>query len=204
MKQIEINTDLFIKELKNGDLEKFNNLVENLKNSGLALAYRIIKNQQDAEDILQESFIKLYSSLVNGEFKGSSSITTYFYRLVYNTAVDHYRKVFRKRLNIFSIDANSSYYEDGSELHFEIRAHNNDLENFKLNELITKYLDSLPPQYSLILTMYYINELSYEEISGILGIPMGTVKNRLFRARERFKELLLKHFTEKDLLENIS
>ncbi|MGB9696068.1 MAG: RNA polymerase sigma factor [Ignavibacteria bacterium] len=204
MKQVEINTALIIKELKSGEFKKFNHLVEKLKNSGLALAYRIIKNHQDAEDILQESFIKLYSSLINSEFKAFASIKTYFYRLVYNTAIDYYRKVFRKRLNIFSIDVNSSHYEDGSELHFEIMADTFDFGKFNLDELVAKYLDYLPPQYSIILTLYYINELNYEEISEILGIPMGTVKNRLFRAREKFKRLLLKHFTEKELIENIS
>lgn len=201
---MEINTDLLIKEVRNGEFKKFNYLIENLKNSALALAYRIIKNHQDAEDILQESFLKLYSSLMNGEFKATASIKTYFYRLVYNTAIDHYRKVFRRRLNIFSIDADTPYYVDGSELQLEIMTDNIDSKNFKLNELVVKYLDSLPPQYSIILTMYYINELCYEEIAGILGIPIGTVKNRLFRAREKFKELLLKHFTKNDLLENIS
>jgi RNA polymerase sigma-70 factor (ECF subfamily) len=198
-----INTVLLSKELREGKFEQFNSFVKNLKDTALALAYSVIKNQQEAEDIVQESFVKLYLALLEEKFKASASINTYFYRLVYNTSVDHYRKLFKKRLNILSIDINTSYYEEGSELQFELFSESTSLDKFNLNELITKYLDSLPPQYSVILTMHYVNELKHEEISEILGIPIGTVKNRLFRAREKFKTTLLKHFSESELLENL-
>lgn len=202
MKQVVINTDQLTKELKSRKFEQFNYLVEHLKDSALALAYRIIKNRQDAEDIVQESFVKLYSALLNKEFNASASINTYFYRLVYNTSIDHYRKLFKKRLNILSIDINTSHYEDGNELHFKLPIEEIGLDNFDLNEIVKKYLDSLPPQYSIVLTMHYVNELKYEEISEILEIPIGTVKNRLFRAREKLKVILSKHFSKNELLEN--
>ena len=69
--------------------------------------------------------------------------------------------------------------------------------------IINDYINSIPEQYSIILTMFYINDLSHDEIAGILKLPLGTVKNRIFRAKNKLKEIILKKYSEEEILQYV-
>ena len=73
----------------------------------------------------------------------------------------------------------------------------------EIQHIVSEYVNSIPEQYSIILTMFYMNELTLEEISHILKLPMGTVKNRIFRAKEKLREVLLKVFSKEEIIEYI-
>ncbi len=156
--------------------------------------------------------MRLYRAVVSGQFEERSRLSTYFYTIVYNTAVDHYKKLKDKRFSIISIDVEGDNFEEGDDLtrgftEFGIDAGSEStgktVSGNEVKEIIRKYVLSLPEQYSVILTMFYINDLSHEEISTILKLPIGTVKNRIFRAKAKLKELILKKFTEEEILQYV-
>jgi RNA polymerase sigma-70 factor, ECF subfamily len=201
-----------IKRVRNGDFRAFEEIVDKYKDRAMTLTFRILKNRQDAEDSLQEAFIKTFKAVAEKQFEERSKFSTYFYRIVYNTAVDHYKKLKSRNFNVFSTDESFNQGDDDdSFIDFEAKI---DYERFdsrvihrtekdvlegEIQNLVTTYLDRLPEKYSVILTMFYINELSHDEISQSLGIPIGTVKNRIFRAKDKLKEIILDKYS----LENI-
>jgi RNA polymerase sigma-70 factor (ECF subfamily) len=201
-----------IKRVRNGDFNAFEEIVQKYKDRAMTLTFRILKNRQDAEDSLQEAFIKTFKAVADKRFEERSKFSTYFYRIVYNTAVDHYKKLKSKNFNVFSTDESFNQGADeGSFSDFEtkidydkfdsalIHRTESDVLDGEIQNLVSTYLDQLPEKYSVILTMFYINDLSHEEISQSLGLPMGTVKNRIFRAKDKLKEIILDKYS----LENI-
>ena len=145
--------------------------------------------------------MRLYRAIVSGQFEERSKLSTYFYTIVYNTAVDHYKKIKAKRFSIISIDVEGDNYEEGDDLNksYSDKATG---EN-EVSKIIRNYITSLPEQYSVILTMFYINDLSHEEISNILKLPIGTVKNRIFRAKSKLREIILKKYSEEEILQYV-
>jgi len=215
MYDLELN---IIKRIRNGDINSFEQIVEKYKDRALTLSLRILKNAEEAEDSVQEAFIKAFRAIVDRQFEERSKFSTYFYRIVYNTALDNYKKVKTKTYNLLRIDHGPRSSGDGDETDitaFEMKidksvytgteAYNTDRQAFteETREFVNKYLEQIPEKYSIILTLFFINDLSHEEISETLMIPLGTVKNRIFRAKEKLKELMLKKYSYESILEFI-
>lgn len=207
-----------INKIKNGDTEAFTVMANDLKDKAFSLIMKILKNKEDSEDALQEAFIKLYKAIMENKFEQKSKLSTYFFSIVYNTAVDKYKKLKAKRFSIISIDVEDSTFEEGDDLmkkYYETEIDKNIFEerheistdksitNVELEKIISVYLNSIPEQYSVILNMFYINDLSHDEISDILKLPIGTVKNRLFRAKAKLKEIILRKFPEEEILQYV-
>lgn len=207
-----------IRKIQSGDTEAFRELVERYKNRGFSLSLKILKNQYEAEDSLQDAFLKLYRSLIENKYEAKSKFSTYFYSIVYNTAVDHYRKFTTRRFSISSIDVTDANYREGDELtkcfnetEIDNRLYIEDLNlnteknilSAEIQKIVNKYISTIPEHYSVILTMFYVNELSHNEISEILSLPLGTIKNRIFRAKEKLKEVLLRKYPTEELIEYI-
>lgn len=214
MYDLELNT---IKRIKNGDVNAFEEIVDKYKDKALSLSMRILKNQEDAEDSLQDAFVKTFRAIIDNQFEERSKFSTYFYKIVYNTAIDNYKKL--KSKNYITINIDSSVKADGKEYddvelsNFEMKIDENlytaskvyNTENkvmeSEIQGLVNKFLSEIPEKYSIILTMFYINDLSHEEISNALNIPIGTVKNRIFRAKEKLKEIMLRKYPLENILE---
>lgn len=182
--------------IRKGDKSVFRDIVNEYKDRAFALAFRILKNRQEAEDALQEAFLRLYNSIMNKSYRNESKLSTYFYSIVYNTSVEFYRKIYSKNFSVISIDIMEAKYTEGDEL---LRNYESDIHTQEIDGIIKNYINNIPQQYSVILTMFYINEMTLKEIADMLGIPIGTVKNRIFRAKEKLKELLLKDFSYEEL-----
>lgn len=206
--ELELN---IIKRIKNGDINAFETIVERYKSKAMALTMNILKNRQEAEDSLQDAFVKTFTAIINDKFEERSKFSTYFYRIVYNTAAGHYRK--QKERNFRFDDKPFGQHEDSDISDFEMKIdrgkyvhsgrHTPDgyAMSSDIKKIVSKYLSEIPGKYSIVLTLFFINGLSHEEIAGTLEIPLGTVKNRIFRAKEKLKETILKGFTEKEILE---
>ena len=207
-----------ISKVKSGEINSFKELVVMYKDKSFSLIMKILKNRNESEDCLQEVFMKIFNSIMTGSFEEKSKFSTYVYSIVYNTAVDYYKKNKKKNFNIVSIDINDSNYRIGDELTVNFNdslaekglyssgnEYNPDqkLTQKEISQIIAEYLKNIPEHYSVILNMFYINELSYDEISKILNLPLGTIKNRIFRAKEKLKELLLKRITAEELLDYV-
>lgn len=207
-----------IDKIKKGDTESFRIIADEFKDKAFSLTMRILKNKEEAEDSLQEAFMKLYRAINGNQFEERSKLATYFYSIVYNTAVDNYKKLKSQRFSIVSIDVDDSNFEEGDDLlkkYYESEIDKNiyeerheistdkNINETEIKTIITNYISNIPEQYSVILTMFYINDMSHEEISTLLNLPIGTVKNRLFRAKAKLKEIILKKYSEEEILQYV-
>ncbi len=207
-----------IENIKKGDTSSFRIIADELKDKAFSMIMKILKNNEEAEDTLQEAFMKLYRAISENRFEERSKLSTYFYTIVYNTALDNYKKLKLHRFSIVSIDVEDSNFEEGDDLLkkyyekdikkavYEERHEISTDKKYSAGEIkgiIHNYISSIPEQYSVILTMFYINDLSHEEISDILKLPIGTVKNRIFRAKAKLKEIILKKYSEEEILQYV-
>ena len=211
MNDLELN---IIKKIQSGNVNAFEDLVNMYKDKAMTLSMRILKNTEDAEDALQEAFIKAFRAISDKQFEERSKFSTYFYRIVYNTAIDFYKKHKSKTYNLINIDAKRTN-EDGEVTDitsYEMEIDRNRYQmssqfetdrealDGEMQEAVNRYLEEIPEKYSTILTLFYINDLSHEEIAETLRLPLGTVKNRIFRAKDRLKEIMSKNYSEEELL----
>ncbi len=184
-----MNDDINVKRLKDGDAAEFERLVKICEKRVYNLALRYTNNEADAADITQEVFLRVYRSLP--DFKEESSVTTWVYRITVNTAIDLTRKKTRRRENSLT-----GYGEDDEaperdiidesfspELHYE---------KMELREALGNAIAGLSEEHRKIIIMRDINGMSYSEIGEILSLGEGTVKSRLFRARDRLRAVLEK------------
>jgi RNA polymerase sigma-70 factor (ECF subfamily) len=205
-----------IRRIQKGETNLFVEVVDAYKDKAFSLTLKILKNREEAEDSLQEAFLRLYKAIMNNSYEAKAKFSTYFYTIVYNSAIDLYRKYNVKSFNVTSIEINDAKYSDGDELikNYESKIDKSIyatddystekvIEKGEVKKIINDYINSIPEQYSVILNMFFLNDLSHEEISQILKIPVGTVKNRIFRAKEKLKELLFRTFKKEELLDYI-
>lgn len=211
----EVNPEI-LERIRKGETDLFREVVETYKDRAYSLTVKILKHREEAEDALQEAFLRLFRAVSSGTYEARSKFSTYFYTIVYNTAVDYYRKYYQRAFNVTSIEVQEANYNDGDELvrNFEPMIDRNaydadsmsterNLEVAEIQRIIRGYINTIPQQYSVILNMFFVNGLSHEEISNILKLPLGTVKNRIFRAKEKLKEILFREFNKEELIEYI-
>ena len=176
-----------------GDHNAYAQLVERYKSYVFTLTLRFTKNREDAEEISQDIFVKAYRSLA--DFKGASKFSTWLYTIVNTTCITFLRK---KRLDVRSLDDERTF-EVADSQDSGLRA--NLVEQKSRQNMVNRAIAMLNPDDAQIITLFYKNEQSLEEISQILGVEVNTAKVRLHRARTRLKDKMEKHFTEevKDL-----
>lgn len=172
--------DLILK-CQNKDLTAFENLISQYENSIYNLCFYVLKNREDALDASQEACIKVYKSISN--FRGNSKISTWIYRITYNTCMDYIKK---RKDNCISYEE-AAVYEDSKNKVEAI------YEKLELKKLVKKCILKLNEDYRTVIILRDINGLSYQEISEILGLEMGTVKSRISRARDALKNELIKN-----------
>jgi len=176
-----INENLLIEQAIAGDTNAFAELVNMNQLFLYNLAIRAVSNPQEAQDITQGTFIRAWKGIKN--FRGDASFRTWLYRILMNLCYDRYPRLEREK-NLISIE------EDEMEILVE-----GFLEQFSdqsdLTEFIHQQLKSLPEVFRLALSLRFQQELSYQEISEVMNMPIGTVKTTIFRAKAQLKELLL-------------
>ncbi len=171
----------YIAQTLNGDTHAFSVLVDRYKYMVYTLAFRILKNKEDAEEVAQDTFVKLYKRLP--QFKGDSKFSTWLYKIAYYGSLDVLKKR-KKNLETTSIDNFT-----GRDLRDEI----NEAAPWEANEqqvLIKRAIQQLNGEDGVVITLFYFEELSLEEIAKIMNLSANTVKVRLFRSRKRISEIL--------------
>ena len=182
--------NLLIEQCLNGRQGSFSKLIDKYKKLTFNVAYRMTNNLQDAEDISQEVFIRVYRSLYN--FNPNYKFSTWLYQMTLNICRDRFRK---GKIPSVSLDApfNKDDQKDFSSI---IPDNQNNPEDIIMGVEQTNFINdliaSLPPKYREVITLRHLRDLSYEEMSKILNISLGSVKSRLFRARELLKNKLQK------------
>ena len=178
-----------IRKVLNGDTNAYEALVREYEKSVYNLALRMTGNSEDAYDMSQEAFIKAYNSLTT--FRGDSKFSVWLYRIVSNVCLDYLRS--RSRKPTVSL---STENEDGEEVELDIADEEQTpeklLERGLTRDAVRRGLLSLPDDHRQILLLREIEGLSYDEISEALGLEVGTVKSRIFRARKKLCAFLIR------------
>ena len=179
-----------IDSVKKGNDTDYSILVDRYKNKAFSMLKRMLKNQLDAEEVLQDCFLKAYNSL--SSFKGESKFSTWFYRIVHNTALTKLSSKKRKT------ESEMSSVED----HFNLESEYNvdHIEKKDIQEFIQETIDKLPERYSAVISMFYLNEMSIDEISDVMGISITNVKVLLHRSRNSLRDLIINSKLAKELI----
>jgi RNA polymerase sigma-70 factor (ECF subfamily) len=170
-----------------GNEAAFKKLMEKYRGSVFHLVYKMIENREEAEDIVQETFIKAYRALAS--FNEEFAFSTWLFKIATNHCIDVLRK---RKLQTYSLDA-PLQMKDGDvkrEYADETYSPEQSVMDLEHRHLILQAIEELPEKYRTVIHMRHKEDRSYEEISEILGIPIGTVKARIFRAREMLKKRL--------------
>lgn len=179
---------LLVKRSKSGDIEAFEQLIFDYQKKAYNIALRIMGNQEDAKDMCQEAFIRIYKSIEG--FKEQSSFSTWMYRIVTNVCLDEIRK--KKKSEAVSLDG--TYETENGEIHFEIASDDDTPEESYVRaekkSIILKSINELSEEYKTAIVLRDIQGFSYEEIANILCCSIGTVKSRINRARNILKNKL--------------
>lgn len=180
---------ILINKILKGDLQSFKTLVERYENLVFCVIRRLLNKTEDVEDIAQEVFIKVHQNLVRFNFQ--AKLSTWIAQIAYNTALNHLKKLNRESLSFYTKPVKDIYLST------------EDLDQMLVKSDVAAYLDKLiaqlPEQYRIVITLYHLKEFSYEEIETITGMPGGTVKSYLFRARKMLKEKLAQYLKNEQL-----
>lgn len=178
-----------VRKAKEGDTASFEELIRLYENRIFHLALRMTGNHDDALDVAQDVFLKVYASLSG--FKEESGFSTWIYRIATNTAIDFVRK--KKKQKVVSISSCVDEYND--EIVFDIPDDSVDIlakiEEKERVKLLADIIMKLSPEDRQCIILREINGLSYDEIAVCLNISLGAVKSRIRRARERMCALVL-------------
>ena len=170
-----------IQRAKKGDHDAFAALVTEHQRYVFNLALRVVKDENEALDLAQETFVRAWTALPN--FKGQSRFRTWLYRIVTNLCYNRLPNL-RRSLN----DLGDDVMEEIPEPNFDTPAQT--YESNETKQYLQVAIDGLDANYQLLIPLRYQNELSYDEIASTLNLPLGTVKTGIFRAKEQPRKTL--------------
>lgn len=173
------NTELLV-SLKRGDPKAYSIFIDQNKNLVFSLALRMLKNREEAEEVAQDSFVKAFKSI--STFKGDSKLSTWVYKIVYYGCLDRLKK--NKKLN--SNISISEKFDIGDQ---EALSALDKMQQVELQVTVKNCIEKLSSEDGFILTLFYFEELSLEEISEIVDIVPNTLKVKIFRARKKLAEI---------------
>lgn len=181
-----------VERVQEGDQDAFRILFDRYHRRAHAVAFGVVKNHQDAADVVQDGFVKVHRHI--GQFQGSSSFYTWLYRIIMNLAIDHVRR--RKNAKGVEYDDGvgreaDEIAGDGTLLPRILDANpSKTVIRRELLEKIQAALDELPEYHRAVIVLREIDGLSYEEMSEVLEVPKGTIMSRLFHARKKMQSAL--------------
>ena len=196
---------LLVEKIVSGDLTAFQQFIEKYQRLVTHMVFRMILNESDREEICQDVFLKIHQNLKNFQFQ--SKISTWISKITYNTCINYLKKKKALLYDDLKTQENDSFHSS-----FEVKQQDSNFLKgssplpdetaiaHEISEMLYQELNELPIQYRTIITLYHLDNLSYEEITDIVGMPMGTVKSYLFRARKLLKDKLLQKYEEREFV----
>jgi len=191
-RKIDPQEQSLIERCKRGEFQAYRELMERYQSRIYSVCYGIVRNREDALDVVQEVFIKIYDAIK--KFKGESGLYVWIYRIAVNKSLDFYRKKKRKYM----------IFEKAST---DARIHNTQIEKntpqdkalaLELKEKVAEAIEQLPEKQKGIIILREIEGLSYQEIAKIMHCSVGTVMSRLFYARKKLAGYLEKYVYKKE------
>ena len=185
-----IDDKALVSQVLSGDRQAFRLLIKQNERLVGHMIARLIDRHEDREELCQDVFLKVYEKI--GEFTFQSKLSTWIATIAYRHGINHLRK---KKIEIRELPE-----EDEREQFISTENVEEDFSDKQLDNMVMSLIDQLPPHYKAILTLYHVQEMSYPEIVQITGLPEGTVKNYLFRARQLLKEKVKKYLGKEEVL----
>ena len=170
-----------IQQILEGQTQVFSELVDDYKDLVFTLAFRMLKNREEAEEVSQDTFIKTYKSL--DKFKGDSKLSTWLYRIAYNTCLDRIKKN-KRHLKDIPLDEFTEH---------EVNTIDNALDKLiasEKSEAIKRCINKLSNDDSALMTLYYYDDLSLNEMSKIFNLTASNIKVKLFRCRKKLATIM--------------
>lgn len=183
----QFSDEQIIQRVLAGEKELFSHVLSKFQKGIFNFIFRMVGRYELATDLTQEAFMKAYLSL--DKFNGCYKFSTWMFSIASNLTIDYLRK---KRISTYSYEKNPDGIKRSMIDRLKSDSHTpvEELENIELKRKIHESIEMLSPEYREIIILRYINGFSYEDIASITGLPLGTVKNRIYRARRILKEYL--------------
>jgi RNA polymerase sigma factor (sigma-70 family) len=180
-----------VSRVLSGDMPAFRLLIKQHERLVAHMVGRLVDRDEEREELCQDTFLRVYEKL--SEFNFQSRLSTWIATIAYRYAINHLRK---KKIEISDIPEDERFTA-----HF-ISSDNpgESLEDQDQNDMVMRLIQQLPVQYKTVLTLYHVDGMSYPEIGEITGMPEGTVKNYLFRARNLLKEKVKNYLGKEEVL----
>jgi RNA polymerase sigma factor (sigma-70 family) len=177
----------FVSRVKNGDKKAFRLLIKQHERLVAHMVGRLIKRNEDREELCQDVFLKVFEKL--SEFNFQSRLSTWIATIAYRQAINHLRK---QKM------AYAEWPEDETWMERFVERENPEtiFTDSDMDSWVLKLIDRLPPQYKTVLTLYHLDGMNYADIGIVTEMPEGTVKSYLFRARQLLKEMVKNHLGE--------
>lgn len=185
--------EALVSAILDGDTDLYGELVGRYQGRLVNYLYRLLRNLDEAHELAQDVFFKIYQAL--DRFDPRYRFSTWIFRVAQNAAIDNIRK---RRLKLVSMHRQEPGEEEGRdwELPSPDRGPYGDLRNLERGEAIRRAVEELPWEYRELIELRHFGELSYEDIARTKEMPLGTVKNKLFRGRQMLKERLADFLTD--------
>ncbi|MEE8525398.1 MAG: sigma-70 family RNA polymerase sigma factor [Thermoanaerobaculia bacterium] len=190
---MQTTDEQMVASILEGERDLFRDLVRRYQGRLVNYLFRMLRNEEDAHDLAQEVFFKIYEAL--DRFDPRYRFSTWLFRVAQNAAIDRIRK---RRLRLVSIHRPADQESDGGdwELPGDDPTPYQTARNVERGTAIREAIDRLPWEYRELITLRHYGELSYDEIAKLKEMPLGTVKNKLFRGRQMLKERLHDYLTD--------
>ncbi|MBU8935006.1 MAG: sigma-70 family RNA polymerase sigma factor [candidate division Zixibacteria bacterium] len=190
------NDRVLIAEILAGNQAAFQTFVSAYQKLVAHVVFRMVKNDCDREDLCQDVFLKAYRNLDGFQF--ACKVSTWLARIAHNTCMNYIEK---KKVPLLSDLRPDTGRDPIDEIPRQGRSPEQFAEGRDLDQRIRDEVDLLPPQYGILVVLYHLEQMSYEEIADITSQPLGTVKSYLYRARKMLKESLLEKYELEDILQ---
>jgi RNA polymerase sigma-70 factor (ECF subfamily) len=182
----ELTDEQLVSAVLQGDRERFGDLIERYQGRLINYLFRLLRNADDAHDLAQEVLVKVYQVL--DRYDPQYKFSTWLFRVAQNAAIDQIR---RRRLRVVSLRQED---DEGDNRDWDLpsteRGPYGEMRNRERGDAIQEAIESLPWEYRELILLRHFGELPYEEIAKLKQMPLGTVKNKLFRGRQMLKEKL--------------
>ena len=186
----DISDSEIIESVRKGNHSDFSLLIDKYKSKAFSMLKRMLKNDMDAEEVLQDSFLKAFNGL--GNFRKEAKFSTWFYRIVYNSALT---RISSKRNRM---EKEMSSIDDQPDLISRFDSDNPEMKDF--NNYLYNTIELLPPKYASVINLFYLEGMSCEEISEIMNSSVSNIKVILHRSRNALKDLLIAKDYVKEIL----
>jgi RNA polymerase sigma-70 factor (ECF subfamily) len=178
-----------IKRVLQGDTAAFGFIIKNTEHLVAQIVYKMVHNAEDRKDMMQDIYVKAYKSLASFQFR--SQLSTWIGHIAYNTCVNYLEK---KKLVLHDYSEEDAAWEGIT---------CNETEELVLQKDLTAILNTeiekLTPLYKILIVLFHKEEASYADIAQVTNLPVGTIKNYLFRARKKIKENILSQYKKEEL-----